>query len=67
MWGARTTLLVGVVAVGIAALIGTPLGSSPACCAARWSEITMRGTDMLLAFPALLLAIMFGAVFGAST
>ena len=27
----------------------------------------MRGNDLLLAFPALLLAIMFGAVFGAST
>ena len=27
----------------------------------------MRANDLLLAFPALLLAIMFGAVFGAST
>ena len=27
----------------------------------------MRGNDLLLAFPALLLAIMFGAVYGAST
>lgn len=34
----------------------------------RWpSEFIMRSNDLLLAFPALLLAIMFGAVFGAST
>lgn len=67
MFGARTTLFVGVVAVGIAAVIGTPLGvfmgMSP-----RWLNTAfMRFNDLLLAFPALLLAIMFGAVFGAST
>ncbi len=34
----------------------------------RWlGELLMRGNDLLLAFPALLLAIMFAAVFGAST
>jgi peptide/nickel transport system permease protein len=54
MVGSRTTLFVGVVAVGVAAR--------------RWpSELIMRTNDLLLAFPALLLAIMFGAVFGAST
>ena len=67
MVGARTTLLVGVVAVGIAGLIGTPLGvlmgMSP-----RWlGETVMRFNDLLLAFPALLLAVMFGAVYGSST
>ncbi len=41
--------------------------SSLACEADPTEEITMRGADILLAFPALLLAIMFGAVFGAST
>ena len=36
--------------------------------APRWlGELLMRGNDLLLAFPALLLAIMFGAVYGAST
>jgi len=67
MWGARTTLFVGVVAVGVAALIGTPLGIL-AGMFPRWAdELVMRSNDLLLAFPALLLAIMFGAVFGAST
>lgn len=67
MWGARTTLFVGVVAVGVAALIGTPLGIL-AGMSPRWADdLIMRGNDLWLAFPALLLAIMFGAVFGAST
>ena len=67
MVGSRTTLFVGVVAVGVAAVIGVPLGILAAM-ARRWpSELIMRTNDLLLAFPALLLAIMFGAVFGAST
>jgi len=67
MVGSRTTLFVGVVAVGVAAAIGVPLGVLAAM-TPRWpSELIMRTNDLLLAFPALLLAIMFGAVFGAST
>ncbi len=65
--GARTTLFVGVVAVGIAAVIGTPLGIF-AGMGNRWAgEIVMRMNDLLLAFPALLMAIMFAAVYGPST
>jgi peptide/nickel transport system permease protein len=67
MVGARTTLYVGVVAVGVAAVIGTPLGVL-AGTGPRWlGEFVMRVNDLVLAFPALLLAIMFGAVFGADT
>ncbi|GAB2979839.1 ABC transporter permease [Amycolatopsis acidiphila] len=67
MVGARTTLYVGVIAVGVAAVIGTPLGIL-AGMSKRWlGEFVMRVNDLVLAFPALLLAIMFGAVFGAST
>ncbi|GAB3870436.1 ABC transporter permease [Kibdelosporangium lantanae] len=67
MVGARTTLYVGVVAVGVAAVIGTPLGVL-AGMGPRWlGEFIMRVNDLVLAFPALLLAIMFGAVFGADT
>ena len=65
--GSRTTLFVGFVAVGVAAVIGVPLGIL-AGMAPRWlGELLMRGNDILLAFPALLLAIMFAAVYGAST
>ncbi|MGW0576043.1 ABC transporter permease [Streptomyces sp. NPDC002920] len=65
--GSRTTLFVGFVAVGVAALVGVPLGIV-AGMAPRWlGELLMRGNDLLLAFPALLLAIMFAAVYGAGT
>jgi peptide/nickel transport system permease protein len=67
MVGARTTLYVGIVAVGVAAVVGTPLGVFAAA-GPRWlGEIVLRANDLVLAFPALLLAIMFGAAFGAST
>ncbi|MGE9807519.1 ABC transporter permease [Janibacter sp. G1551] len=65
--GSRTTLFVGFVAVGVAALIGVPFGIV-AGMAPRWfGELSMRGNDLLLAFPALLLAIMFSAIYGGST
>lgn len=65
--GARTTLFVGVVAVGLAGVVGTPLGILAAM-GPRWlGELLMRTSDLVLAFPALLLAIMFGAVYGPST
>jgi len=65
--GARTTLFVGVIAVGLAGVIGTPLGILAAM-GPRWlGELLMRTSDLVLAFPALLLAIMFGAVYGPST
>ncbi|MEU5832167.1 MULTISPECIES: ABC transporter permease [Actinomycetes] len=67
LYGARITLLVGLVAVGIALIIGTPLGILAGMRGGITEEVTMRGADILLAFPALLVAIMFGAVFGAST
>lgn len=65
--GARTTLFVGVVAVGIAAVLGTPLGILAGMLPGWLGGILMRVNDLLLAFPALLLAVMFGAVYGAST
>ena len=65
--GARTTLFVGVVAVGLAAVLGTPIGILAAAGPHWVSELVMRVNDLVLAFPALLLAIMFGAVFGPST
>ena len=65
--GSRTTLFVGFVAVGLAALVGVPLGILAAMAPRVFGEVLMRGNDLLLAFPALLLAIMFAAVYGAST
>lgn len=72
MYGARITLMVGIVAVGIALLIGTPIGIIAAIFAQYpWGvwlgAVIMRANDILLAFPALLLAIIFAAVFQPGT
>ncbi|WP_104055666.1 MULTISPECIES: ABC transporter permease [unclassified Arthrobacter] len=67
LYGARITLLVGLISVGIALLIGTPLGILAGMRGGAAEEISMRAADILMAFPALLVAIMFGAVFGAGT
>lgn len=67
MIGARTCLLVGVIAVSIAAVIGVPLGIIAGMREGVLGEIIMRGNDILYAFPALLLAILLAAAFGGST
>jgi peptide/nickel transport system permease protein len=61
MVGARLTLYVGVVAVAIAAVIGIPLGALAAVRGGWISELIMRASDLVLAFPAVLLAIMLAA------
>lgn len=65
MDGARLTLTVAIGAVGLSALVGVPLGIWAGMRRGA-SRFVMAGADLLLAFPALLLAIVFTAVFGAS-
>lgn len=67
MIGARTCLLVGIVAVSIALVIGVPLGLVAGMSGGWLAELIMRASDILYAFPALLLAILLAAVFGGST
>jgi len=67
MAGAQITLLVGLVAVGIAAVVGVPIGVLAGMRGGRLGALLMRGGDILLAFPGLLLAIVLGAVYGAGT
>jgi len=67
MLGARTTLFVGSLSVALAALVGVPVGVLAAMVGGWVDSLVMRANDLLLAFPALLLAIMLAAVFGAGT
>lgn len=67
MIGARITLLVGIVAVAIAAVIGVPFGILAGMRPGTTGTLVMGASDIVLAFPGLLLAIVFGAVFGADT
>jgi len=63
--GARASIMVGVIAVGIGLVIGTALGLLAAARRGWVEEAIMRLTDFSLAFPAILSAIMLTAVFGA--
>ena len=64
--GARISLLVGVVVVGLSALIGTAVGAVAGYHGGWIDEIAGRFMDILLAFPGILLAIALVAVLGPS-
>lgn len=66
IWGARISLQVGIIAVGIAFGLGTTIGMFGAYWG-RWSdEVSMRAVDIMLSFPMILLAICLIAFFGSS-
>lgn len=65
--GARTSIAVAFIAVGIGMVIGVPLGLAAAAkTGSMIDELIMRTNDLVLAFPALLIAILITAVYGAS-
>ncbi|RMF36839.1 MAG: ABC transporter permease [Alphaproteobacteria bacterium] len=65
MMGARISIAVALVAVGLGMAAGVPLGLAAAARRGGWlDEIIMRANDIILAFPALLTAVMITAVFG---
>lgn len=66
VYGARVSLLVGVSVVGISASIGLVVGALAGYAGGRTDELIMRGIDVLLAFPGILLAIALSAVLGPS-
>lgn len=63
LFGARTSLVIGVVANGAALLIGTLIGVTAGYFRGWIGSLLMRFTDLMMAFPALLLAICLAAVF----
>ena len=62
--GARASIAVGLIAVGIGLCLGVVLGLIAAARRGWVEEIIMRLADFTFAFPALLSAIMLTAVFG---
>jgi len=64
VYGAQPTLLGAVVVVLISGVIGIPLGLVAGYYGGRVDTLIMRILDALLAFPALLLAILVVATFG---
>jgi peptide/nickel transport system permease protein len=64
MVGARVSLQVGFIAVGIAATVGSTLGLVAGYTGRVLDEVIMRAMDVLFAFPAILLAIAILAALG---
>lgn len=67
MVGSRNTLFVGVLAVGIAIAIGIPIGGFAAVRRGLSEDLVMRASDLVYAFPAVLMAILLVAAWGPST
>lgn len=62
IYGAQTSLIIGIVANGIAILIGTLVGVTAGFLRGWAGNVLMRMTDLMMAFPALLLAIALAAI-----
>lgn len=64
LWGTRVSLAVGITATLVAATIGTLIGIIAGYFARKVDTFLMRGIDMLMAFPYILLALAIVAVLG---
>ena len=64
IYGARISMKVGFYAVGVAFIIGVPLGIFSGFYGGKVDLIIMRAMDVLLAFPGILLSIVFVSVLG---
>ena len=66
LYGTRFSLQTALISIGLALLIGVPLGAIAGYSNRVIDEIIMRITDMFCGFPSLLLAIMVAAFLGPS-
>jgi peptide/nickel transport system permease protein len=64
IYGARSSLMVGVVALGIAAVIGISAGLAAGYFGGLTNAVIMRIVDALMAFPMILLALIIAALLG---
>ena len=66
VWGARVSLIIGVLAVAVAMVVGLTVGMLSGYYGGLLDEVLMRIMDVIFAFPSLLLAIALIAVTGPS-
>lgn len=66
LYGGRTSLLSALGVVGISVIIGVPLGLFSGYYGGKLDSVLMRICDVIVSFPALLLAFIFVAAFGRS-
>ncbi|HTU55133.1 MAG TPA: ABC transporter permease [Acetobacteraceae bacterium] len=62
IWGARASMIIGLAANSAAVVIGTTLGATAGFLGGWIGTAIMRFTDLMMAFPALLLAIALAAI-----
>lgn len=63
IYGARASLIIGILANGIAIAIGALIGVTAGFLRGWFGATLMRFTDLMMAFPSLLLAIVLAAIF----
>jgi peptide/nickel transport system permease protein len=66
IWGARASLLAGLVSVGISMMLGVPIGLAAGYLGGWVDALISRFTDAMLAVPFLILAIALAAFLGPS-
>lgn len=64
IFGARTSIILALIAVGISSVVGTLLGAMAGFYGGWIDESLMRLMDIMFAFPSLILAIILMATFG---
>lgn len=65
LYGGQVSIVTGLIVVVAALIIGTPIGIIAGYSGGLIDELLMRVTDVFLAFPALLLAVLMAAALGA--
>ena len=64
IWGLRVSLLVAIAATLVAAVIGSSIGILAGYARSWFDQLAMRGIDLLMAFPYLILALAIVAILG---
>ena len=64
LYGARLSLAISTVVVAISLVVGSLIGATAALSGDRIDNLIMRGVDIVLAFPGILLAIALAAILG---
>jgi len=67
LWGARPTLLLALASAGLGVLLGTPTGLAAGYFGGKADEMLMRTMDVLMSFPALILAMLIVVMLGSNT
>ncbi len=66
IYGARISLTIGIVSVGVGMAVGVPWGLASGFYGGKFDILTQRSIDILLSFPSILLAILIVTVLGPS-